>query len=277
LDRTSGIHKKDDIGFSERNRDVFDKLLKYPNGIVLMTGPTGSGKTTTLNAALMSINDISKNIITIEDPVEYRMRGIIQTQINNKANVTFASGLRSILRQDPDVIMIGEIRDRETAGIAVRAAITGHLVFSTVHTNDTASTVARLIDMGIEPFLLSSSLIGIVAQRLVKKLCTHCKYEYKSNVQESDLLGISVGTSLFASKGCPHCNYTGYQGRTATHEILPVTKNIKRLINAGKTAEDIKLEAIEEGMTTLREDVKRLVLEGITSIDELLRITFKVD
>jgi type IV pilus assembly protein PilB len=277
LDRSSRVHKKDDIGFSEYNGSVFDKLLKYPNGIILMTGPTGSGKTTTLYAALMSINEISKNIITIEDPVEYRMRGINQTQINNKAGVTFASGLRSILRQDPDVIMIGEIRDGETAEIAVRAAITGHLVFSTVHTNDTASTVARLVDMGIEPFLLSSSLIGVIAQRLVKKLCTRCKYEYKANINEAELLGVEVGTSIYHAKGCPHCNYTGYLGRTAVHEVLPVTKKIRRLVNEGKTSDDIKTEAIEEGMITLREDAKRLVLEGITSLDELLRITFKVD
>jgi len=277
LDRSSRVHKKDDIGFSPENREMFDKLLKHPNGIILMTGPTGSGKTTTLYAALMSINEISKNIITIEDPVEYRMKGIIQTQINNKANVTFASGLRSILRQDPDVIMIGEIRDGETAEIAVRAAITGHLVFSTVHTNDTSSTVARLVDMGIEPFLLSSSLIGVVAQRLVKKLCTHCKFEYKANIQESEVVGIEVGTSLYSSKGCPHCNYTGYSGRTATHEVLPISKNIRRLINNRSTADDIKAEAIEEGMIILREDVKRLVLDGVTSIEELLRLTFRVE
>lgn len=277
LDRTSRVHKKEDVGFSNHNHVAFDKMLKHPNGIILMTGPTGSGKTTTLYAALMSINDINKNIITIEDPVEYRMKGIIQTQINNKANVTFAVGLRSILRQDPDVIMIGEIRDKETAEIAVRAAITGHLVFSTVHTNDTSSTVARLVDMGIEPFLLSSSLIGVVAQRLVKKLCSHCKYEYKTNLEESETVGVEVGTSVFHAKGCPYCNYTGYSGRTAIHEILPVTKAIRRLINDRKTSDDIRTEAIEEGMITLREDVKRLVLDGITSIDELLRITFKVD
>jgi len=277
LDRSSRVHKKDDIGFSEYNGDVFDKLLRYPNGIILMTGPTGSGKTTTLYAALMSINEISKNIITIEDPVEYRMRGINQTQINNKAGVTFASGLRSILRQDPDVIMIGEIRDNETAEIAVRAAITGHLVFSTVHTNDTASTVARLVDMGIEPFLLSSSLIGVIAQRLVKKLCTRCKYEYKANISESEILGVEVGSPLYHSKGCPHCNYTGYLGRTAVHEVLPITKKVRTLINEQKTSDDIKTEAVEEGMITLREDAKRLVFEGVTSLDELLRITFKVD
>lgn len=277
LDRTSRVHQKDDIGFSEQNGKMFDKLLKNPNGIILMTGPTGSGKTTTLYAALMSINDVSKNIITIEDPVEYRMRGINQTQINTKANVTFASGLRSILRQDPDIIMIGEIRDGETASIAVRAAITGHLVFSTVHTNDTSSTIARLVDMGIEPFLLSSSLVGVVAQRLVKKLCKHCKYEYSTNMSDAGILGVEVGTKVFGSKGCSQCNHTGYSGRTATHEILPITKKIRRMINEGMTADQIKTEAIEEGMITLREDVKRLVLDGTTSIDELLRITFKVD
>lgn len=277
LDRSSSIHKKDDIGFSEQNSIMFDKLLKNPNGIILMTGPTGSGKTTTLYAALMSINDVSKNIITIEDPVEYRMRGINQTQINTKANVTFATGLRSILRQDPDIIMIGEIRDSETASIAVRAAITGHLVFSTVHTNDTSSTVARLVDMGIEPFLLSSSLVGVVAQRLVKKICISCKYEYSASVSDSEILGVEVGTKLFAGKGCANCNYTGYSGRTATHEVLPITKKIREEINMSRTADQIKAAAIDEGMIILREDVKRLVLAGTTSIEELLRITFKVD
>jgi type IV pilus assembly protein PilB len=277
LDRSGRVHKKEDIGFSEYNGKVFDKLIQNPNGIILMTGPTGSGKTTTLYAALMSINDISKNIITIEDPVEYRMKGINQTQINNKAGVTFAAGLRSILRQDPDVIMVGEIRDGETAEIAVRAAITGHLVFSTVHTNDTASTVARLADMGIEKFLLSSSLVGVVAQRLVKKLCRHCKFEYSTNVSDAELLNVPVGTKIYGKKGCSQCNYTGYSGRTAIHEILPITKRIRKCINDGDNADEIKDEAMEEGMITLREDAIRLVLNGTTSMDEMLRITFKVD
>jgi type IV pilus assembly protein PilB len=277
LDRSGSVHKKEDIGFSEKNADIFDKLLKNPNGIILMTGPTGSGKTTTLYAALTSISDETKNIITIEDPVEYRMRGINQTQINTKANVTFASGLRSILRQDPDIIMIGEIRDSETASIAVRAAITGHLVFSTIHTNDTASTIARLVDMGIEPFLISSSLVGVVAQRLVKKLCKHCKNTYSANISEAELLGIEVGTKIYASKGCQQCNFTGYSGRTAVHEVLPITKRIRMLINDDKNADQIRTEAVDEGMVTLREDIKRLVINGTTSIDEMLRLTFKVE
>jgi type IV pilus assembly protein PilB len=277
LDRSSRVHKKEDIGFSEHNLNVFNKMIKNPNGIILMTGPTGSGKTTTLYAALMSINDVAKNIITIEDPVEYRMKGINQTQINNKAGVTFAAGLRSILRQDPDVIMVGEIRDNETASIAVRAAITGHLVFSTVHTNDTASTVARLVDMSIEKFLISSSLIGVVAQRLVKKLCKHCKYEYSASTAEAELLNIEVGSHIHGHKGCSQCNYTGYSGRTAVHEVLPITKRIRACINDGRNADEIKAEAIKEGMITLRRDTVRLVLNGTTSVDELLRITFKVD
>jgi type IV pilus assembly protein PilB len=277
LDRSGAVHKKEDIGFSEKNAKIFDKLLKNPNGIILMTGPTGSGKTTTLYAALTSINDVSKNIITIEDPVEYRMRGINQTQINTKANVTFASGLRSILRQDPDIIMIGEIRDSETASIAVRAAITGHLVFSTIHTNDTASTVARLVDMGIEPFLISSSLVGVVAQRLVKKLCKHCKQSYSTSVSEASLLGVEVGTRVFAAKGCQQCNHTGYSGRTAVHEILPITKRIRAMIDANKNSEQIKAEAIDEGMITLREDIKRLVLDGKTTIEEFLALTIKLE
>ncbi len=277
LDRSGSVHKKEDIGFSEKNADIFDKLLKNPNGIILMTGPTGSGKTTTLYAALMSISDVTKNIITIEDPVEYRMSGINQTQINTKANVTFASGLRSILRQDPDIIMIGEIRDSETASIAVRAAITGHLVFSTIHTNDTASTIARLVDMGIEPFLISSSLVGVVAQRLVKKLCKHCKSPYSTNISEAELLGVEVGAKVYASKGCQQCNFTGFTGRTAVHEVLPITKRIRVLINDNKNADQIRTEAVDEGMVTLREDIKRLVIDGTTSIDEMLRLTFKVE
>lgn len=277
LDRSGAVHKKEDIGFSEKNAIVFDKLLKNPNGIILMTGPTGSGKTTTLYAALMSINDVTKNIITVEDPVEYRMRGINQTQINTKANVTFATGLRSILRQDPDIIMIGEIRDSETASIAVRAAITGHLVFSTIHTNDTASTVARLADMGIEPFLISSSLVGVIAQRLIKRLCKHCKNPYSTNISEAEVLGVEVGTRIYAAKGCPQCNHTGYYGRTAVHEVLPITKRIRKLINNNRNADEIKTEAIEEGMVTLRDDIKRLVIDGTTSIEELLRLTFKVE
>jgi type IV pilus assembly protein PilB len=277
LDRSGRVHKKEDIGFSDYNGKVFDKLIKNPNGIILMTGPTGSGKTTTLYAALMSINDITKNIITIEDPVEYRMKGINQTQINNKAGVTFAAGLRSILRQDPDIIMVGEIRDSETAEIAVRAAITGHLVFSTVHTNDTSSTIARLVDMHIEKFLLSSSLVGVVAQRLVKKLCKHCKFEYSSNVSDAALLGVEVGTRIYGKKGCSQCNYTGYSGRTAVHEVLPITKRIRKCINDGDNADEIKTEAMKEGMITLRQDTVRLVLNGTTSMEEMLRITFKVD
>lgn len=277
LDRSSSIHRMEDIGFSEKNGEIFSKLIRNPNGIILMTGPTGSGKTTTLYAALMTVNEATKNIITIEDPVEYRMRGINQTQINTKANVTFASGLRSILRQDPDIIMIGEIRDSETASIAVRAAITGHLVFSTVHTNDTAGTIARLVDMGIEPFLLSSSLVGVVAQRLVKKLCRHCKYEYPADIKEANLLNVEVGTHIYGAKGCSSCNHTGYSGRTAAHEVMPVTKTIRKAINENKTSDEIMSDAIDEGMTTLRDDLMRLVLNGTTSVEELLRITFKVD
>ena len=277
LDRSAEVMSKEQLGFTHKNLEMFDRIVQNPYGIVLVTGPTGSGKTTTLYSVLSELNQINKNIVTVEDPVEYRLHGINQSQVNIKAGMTFANGLRSILRQDPDIVMVGEIRDMETAQIAVRAAITGHLVFSTVHTNDTASTVARLVDMGIEPFLLSSSLIGVIAQRLVKKLCTRCKYEYKANINEAELLGVEVGTSIYHAKGCPHCNYTGYLGRTAVHEVLPVTKKIRRLVNEGKTSDDIKTEAIEEGMITLREDAKRLVLEGITSLDELLRITFKVD
>jgi type IV pilus assembly protein PilB len=277
LDRGSKVMTKKQLGFSEENLNAFDKIIKSPYGIFLVTGPTGSGKTTTLYAALTELNDVRKNVITVEDPVEYRMNGINQTQVNVKAGLTFAAGLRSILRQDPDIIMIGEIRDSETAQIAVRAAITGHLVLSTVHTNDTASTIARMVDMGIEPFLLSSSLVGILAQRLVKKICTNCKEEYPAKYDESVILGIEEGTPLHRGAGCSYCNNTGYKGRTAIHEILPVTRTIKEHIDEEHNADVIRKSSIDEGMTTLRDSARELVLNGVTTFDELLRLTYSID
>ncbi|MBN2260536.1 MAG: Flp pilus assembly complex ATPase component TadA [Clostridiales bacterium] len=277
LDRSANVMSKKELGFSHENLENFDKIIRSPYGIFLVTGPTGSGKTTTLYAALTELNDESKNIITVEDPVEYRMRGVNQTQVNVKAGLTFASGLRSILRQDPDIIMIGEIRDAETAQIAVRAAITGHLVLSTVHTNDTASTIARMVDMGIEPFLLSSSLVGILAQRLVKKICTNCKESYPVGLDEALLLGIEEGTLLHRGTGCNYCNNTGYKGRTAIHEILPVTRTIKVHIDKEENADVIKRTAMNEGMKTLRDSARELVLSGVTTVDELLRLTYSID
>jgi type IV pilus assembly protein PilB len=277
LDRTTQAMTKKQLGFSDDNLKRFENMISKPHGIILVTGPTGSGKTTTLYAALMELNDIEKNIITVEDPVEYRMDGVNQTQVNTKAGLTFASGLRSILRQDPDIIMIGEIRDKETASIAVRAAITGHLVFSTVHTNDTASTIARLVDMGIEPFMLSSSLIGVHAQRLVKKICQNCREKYKANDIEAAVLGVPEGTKLCHGTGCSQCNHTGYKGRTAIHEIMPLTRTLREAINRNKTTEELKDIALEEGMTTMRMSARDFVLKGITTVDELLRLTNSED
>lgn len=279
LDRGSLVIRKEDLGFSDYNLAQLEKIMKVPEGIILVTGPTGSGKTTTLYTILKELNKESKNIITVEDPVEYRLEGINQVQVNTKAGLTFANGLRSILRQDPDIIMIGEIRDAETAEIAVRAAITGHVVLSTIHTNDTASTISRLEDMGIENYLVSSSTVGIIAQRLVKRLCLKCKITHKATPEELRLLGLPVDTDIeiSKSKGCNSCNHTGYNGRTAIHEILVVDREIRNMIATDKGIDDIKQRAREKGMTTLNESCRELVKKGVTSVDEMMRMTFSFD
>lgn len=277
LDRSGEVMGKDQLGFTPGNLERFNKIIKNPHGIILVTGPTGSGKTTTLYAALTELNTVDKNIITIEDPVEYRLDGVNQSQVNTKAGLTFANGLRSILRQDPDIIMVGEIRDAETAQIAVRAAITGHLVLSTVHTNDTASTIARLVDMEIEPYLLSSSIVGIIAQRLVRKICTNCKTPYPATVLESDAMGIPVNATLYRGEGCNLCNHTGNNGRMAIHEIMPVTKKIREMIEQRQTTDVLKQVAAEQGMSNLRENCVQLALKGIITTDELFRLTYNVE
>lgn len=277
LDRSGEVMGKDQLGFTPGNLERFNKIIKNPHGIILVTGPTGSGKTTTLYAALTELNTVDKNIITIEDPVEYRLDGVNQSQVNVKAGLTFANGLRSILRQDPDIIMVGEIRDAETAQIAVRAAITGHLVLSTVHTNDTASTIARLVDMEIEPYLLSSSIVGIIAQRLVRKICTNCKTPYPATVLESDAMGIPVNATLYRGEGCNLCNHTGNNGRMAIHEIMPVTKKIREMIEQRQTTDVLKQVAAEQGMSNLRENCVQLALKGIITTDELFRLTYNVE
>lgn len=277
LDRSGNIMTKTQLGFTLENMKVFERLIKHPHGIILVTGPTGSGKSTTLYAALMEINDLRKNIITVEDPVEYRLNGVNQSQVNNKAGLTFANGLRAILRQDPDIVMIGEIRDAETAQIAVRAAITGHLVLSTIHTNDTASTVARLADMGIEPYLISSSLVGVVAQRLVKRICESCKTAYEPDDTERKRLNINRDQIIYKGKGCIACNHTGYKGRIAIHEIMPITQDIKFLIDQRGSIDVLRKKSIEEGMITLRMNCTELVVRGITTMDELLKVTFSMD
>ena len=278
LDRDGFNFTKEDLGFSDHDIKVFNNIIRQPYGIILVTGPTGSGKSTTLYAVLKDLNKEEKNIITVEDPVEYKLHGINQVQVNNKAGLTFANGLRSILRQDPDIIMIGEIRDSETAEIAVRASITGHLVLSTLHTNDTASTVARLIDMGIEPYMLSTSIIGIVSQRLVKKLCPSCKIAYKADTKEKKMLGIDdcEEVTLYKANGCNKC-FKGYRGRTPVHEVMYIDQTIRKLIDIGATTDEIEEASIKNGMKTLYDSAVNLALNGTTSLDEVLRIGYAID
>ena len=276
LDRTGFMFTKQDIGFSPKDLAIFDTILDQPYGMILVTGPTGSGKTTTLYTVLQELNQIEKNIITIEDPVEYKLDGINQVQVNPKSGLTFAAGLRSMLRQDPDIVMIGEIRDSETAEIATRAAITGHMVLSTLHTNDSPSTIARLSDMGIEPYLVSSAIIGIISQRLVKLLCPRCKIAYESTEVERDVLGISSHKSqrlYYASKGCSACN-KGYSGRTAIHELMPIDEEIRHLIDKRANTDTLKNTAIKKGMTTLLQSASALALEGKISYEQVLRVGF---
>jgi type IV pilus assembly protein PilB len=265
------------LGFSEINSALFDEVLKNPNGIILVSGPTGSGKSTTLYTVLKEMNKPGINIITIEDPVEYYMAGVNQVQVNPKSGLTFASGLRSILRQDPDVIMIGEIRDAETAEIAVRASITGHLVLSTIHTNDSASTVSRLIDMGIEPFLVAASLVGVVSQRLVRKICDKCKTKRMTDSIEMKLLKLQEPCEIYEGKGCPHCNQTGYKGRTAIHEVLVMNKEMRDLVNKRSSVEELKNMAASCGTISLKDSCIQLVLNGTTTVEELIKVTYSSD
>lgn len=273
LDKSSVIMGLTDLGFSEKDLNVFDKMIRSPYGIILVTGPTGSGKTTTLYSALSTINSMEKNIITIEDPVEYELPLIRQTQVNVKAGITFASGLRSILRQDPNVIMVGEIRDKETADIAIQASLTGHLVLSTLHTNDAASAVTRLVDMGVEPFLVSSSVMGLLAQRLVRTICKKCKKPQTPSREVLGELGIKESDTFYIGKGCDACKNTGYQGRISIFELLRVTEDIKKLIVAKASADEIKRAALKEGMRDLRVDGLDKARAGITTIEEILRVT----
>ena len=272
----SSVRKIQDLGMTDYNYDRFVSCLKVPQGVVLVTGPTGSGKSTTLYAALGEIAKPNLNVITVEDPVEKKIANINQCQINEKAGMTFGAALRSILRQDPDIIMVGEMRDTETAEIAIRAAITGHLVLSTLHTNDAASTVKRLVDMGVEPYMVATSLIGIVAQRLTKTLCPECKKPRMSTPEEDKLMGIDHSVMVYDAGGCPKCNNTGYNGRTAIHEILLATARMQILITGGAKADEIAELAKEEGTLLLRDNVSKLVQEGRTSMEELIRVTYAV-
>ena len=269
---------KSKLGLTPADLKVFDDILKNPHGIILVTGPTGSGKSTTLYTALSELNTEDVNIITVEDPVEANIDGINQVQVNTKANLTFATALRSILRQDPDIIMIGEIRDGETAEIAVRASITGHLVVSTLHTNSTASSVARLEDMGIESYLIADSLVGIIAQRLVRKLCD-CKMPKEASAAEKEMLGVNPDEpfTIYEPCGCKLCNGTGYYGRLGIYEIMKITPSIKRLISRHAEAEEIKKQAISEGMNTLKMAAVNAVKDGVTTIAEMVKATYEAE
>ncbi len=277
LGRTDVTFSRQALGFSSENMALFDKIVKSPHGVVLVSGPTGSGKTTTLYTVLKELNKITTNIVTVEDPVEYRMAGINQVQVNIKAGMTFASGLRSILRQDPDIILIGEIRDAETAQIAIRSAITGHLVLSTIHTNDAASTITRLVDMGIEPYLVSTSVVGVIAQRLVKKVCPKCKASYKPDHAEMMLLKLKEPRPLFKGTGCPACNFTGYRGRTAIHEVMVVGRDVRELIDRRASVDQIRQLAARLGTVSLMESCSKLVLDGVTTVEEMMKVTYTID
>ena len=274
LDRTQIIMSLDGLHFSPDMFDRYRKLIMRPYGMVLVTGPTGSGKTTTLYASINSIDRKGNNIVTVEDPVEYQIMGVNQMQVNPKAGVTFASGLRSILRQDPDIIMVGEIRDRETAEIAIHAALTGHLVFATLHTNDAAGATTRLIDMGIEPFLISSSVNGILAQRLTRKICERCRKPYAASPGLLKSLGIADGAvTFYRGEGCPACKNTGYQGRLAICELIELNETIRGLIVAKASSSSIKAAALQSGFKTLRQEGLLKAAAGITTVEEVLRVT----
>ncbi len=278
LDQKSSILAIDSLGFSEKNLRKFRKMYKHTYGMILVTGPTGSGKTTTLYSVLNELNSPTQNIITVEDPVEYRLSGINQVQVSNKAGMTFATGLRSILRQDPNIIMVGEIRDRETAEIAIRAALTGHLVLSTLHTNEAAGAVTRLVDMGIEPFLVASAVIGCVAQRLLRKICPECRQPYVPFPDSPEFLALPENfeftAALYHGTGCMHCGNTGYRGRLAAHEVMPMSPALRELVVKRAATGALTDLAIAEGMHTIQQDAMSKVQEGKTTLKEMLRLTY---
>jgi type IV pilus assembly protein PilB len=274
LDKSSMLLELSELGLSPGEQKIFQSLIAMPYGIILVTGPTGSGKTTTLYASLSKLNTLTKNIVTVEDPVEYKLESINQSQINPTAGITFAKGLRAILRQDPDIIMVGEIRDLETAEIAIHAALTGHLVFSTLHTNDASGAITRLVDMGIEPFLIASSVVGVVAQRLVRTICSDCKETYTAKPAELEEIGLEKDKRhpLARGKGCQYCLGTGYRGRIGIFEVMRMTEAIRKLITDKVSATAIKETAIKEGMSTLRTSALHKVKEGVTTTDEVRRV-----
>ncbi|WP_297633857.1 ATPase, T2SS/T4P/T4SS family [uncultured Clostridium sp.] len=276
LKASTELKDKSSLGMDEKDIKELIKILSNTYGIILVTGPTGSGKSTTLYSILGELNKVDKNIITVEDPVEFTVEGVNQVNVNLKAGMTFASGLKSILRQDPDIIMIGEIRDKETAEISARAAMTGHVVLSTLHTNDATSTIVRLMDMGIEPYLISTALVGIIAQRLVRKICKRCSKEYLATEYEKRLLDIDERKEVVLKKGegCTYCNNTGYKGRTGIYEILSVNRELREGINRNENSDSLKEIAIKNGMKTLNKACIDKVLDGVTTIDELIRVAY---
>lgn len=274
LDRSNVVLDLKSIGMDSSSLEIYESIISRPYGIILISGPTGSGKTTTLYATLAKLNSIEKNIVTVEDPIEYNFKLINQVQVDESADVTFASTLRSILRQDPDIIMVGEIRDKETAEIAVQASLTGHLVLSTIHTNDAVSGIVRLVDMGIEPFLVGSSLIGIVGQRLVRKVCINCATEYTPPQEFLDRIGeIEENVRFVKGEGCEECHYTGYQGRIGIYEVLKVNAKLREMIVKGANSEDIRKSALDMGFRTMFDSGLKLAKMGITTIEEVLRLT----
>ena len=270
---------KKDLGLQPEDLEKFEKIISHPNGIILVTGPTGSGKSTTLYTALSELNTEDVNIITVEDPVEANLAGINQVQVNVKAGMTFAAALRSILRQDPDIIMIGEIRDQETAEIAVQASITGHLVVSTLHTNSSASTITRLEDMGLESYLIADAVVGVIAQRLVRRVCPKCSIEIVTEDKDKEALGLPYSEDRWIRRAvksdCMYCGGTGYKGRVGVYEIMPMSHTMKVLVSSGANADEIEKQALKEGMKTLRLAAKEYVLQGVTTVDELMRITYE--
>lgn len=276
LDKQSFQLERSNLGLNQAEDQKYEEMIKKPNGIVLVTGPTGSGKTSTLYTMLSELNSVEKNIVTVEDPIEFHFKGMNQVQINPAVGLTFAEGLRSILRQDPDIVMVGEIRDKETAEIGIRAALTGHLVLSTLHTNDSISTISRLIDMGIEPFLISSTLSGIIAQRLIRKVCPECSHEYEASEGEKSMLKYSHSESLtlVKGKGCDLCNHSGYKGRTAIFEMLSIDNELKGLIENGAKYSELQNYIDNSTIDTLKDNAIKLVLDKSTTLEEMIRVTY---
>ena len=278
LEKTTGLPQITELGFNrEDTLSTYEGLIKRPHGFILATGPTGCGKTTTMYSSLRYINTVERNVITVEDPIEYDLRGINQVQVNRRAGLGFTNALRSILRQDPDVIMIGEIRDLDTAAIAMHAALTGHLVMSTLHTNDAVGAIARLLDMGLEPFIITSSLIGVLGQRLIRKICPHCKEKHTVSEAIFGEIGLTGPVECHYGKGCPKCRHTGYFGREGLFELLVISESIKRLIIRKAPEGETKAQALKNGFRTLRQEGLLKVTEGITTLDEVMRVTTGVE